>query len=159
MEKRLIVGDSIAHSIARMLIAISVKVIEMFNKKAANNAKRLLFISSVYTELVREGVLNQITHEQLNDKFCLANNTDCLTSGCVISKGVWRDIDFKTVLDNSVKNHSLKSNNFKGINDIDSFTRYLIATTPTWIQYDRNDMVNDIKELFNDQNQKVAAFS
>lgn len=148
MNRRLIVGDSISHSIARLLLTISVKIIERFDKKSANNAKRLLFISSVYTEMVREGLLNQITYEQLNEIFCLANNVDCLNSGCVISMTVWRDTDFKMAINNSVKNQTNPNQTYTGINDIDSFTRYLIESTPTWIRYDQQSMTQDIKDLF-----------
>lgn len=126
-----------------MLITSVLKLI------APPRARRLIYITTVYNQLVQENILKETTLAKLNQNMNLVCDESALKLPVEMSELIWHDICFKDIIKEELGQIVCNTNECLPFNDARAFSSRIVEQTPKWLMYgDRNKMVEDLEKLF-----------
>lgn len=143
--------------IIQAVLLLHLNVIGIFSPQVAQRAKRMLFLTSFATTLAREGIIKRSVLETLNVDLKLAKNSKCLLLGEELSRNMWRHkslggkelgegIGLKRYL--SIEDGWDSNRNFLSLDEIRTLGDKVIFATPKWIQYNSEEMRDDVTDFF-----------
>ena len=108
--------------------------------------KRVLFMTTVYVHYTREGIFHEVTMSKLNQKLDLVRYEDCLEAPCMFADKIWKDRDFLRSIDMGLVERLRKGLPITP-EQTDQLGTLIQERSPTWMRYQKRDMVDDFKRL------------
>ena len=130
-----------------MLIKVLLEFIGLFSKEAKRHGKRILFLSSLNTALVKEGILDIGTLNVLDNNLQLlrsADNAGAIEMGKVLADDIWQKANIKQLLSANCNNQAC---DYLPLSVATSFSDVLIPIIPDWLRYDPATMRRDMVDL------------
>lgn len=152
--------------VIQLIVLLHLSIVGIFSPEVAMRAKRMLFLTSLATELAKEGIVKRNVLDTLNSDLKLARNDRCLLLGKEISKHMWRHkslgggtlsegigLQIPVPSHNSEGwdgRHDLKPevSNFLSLSDIRTLNDKVMTATPKWVKYDSAKMREDMTDFF-----------
>jgi len=111
------------------------------------HGKRILLITTLHLQLVRDGIFREETLEKLNKALRLARYDDALQLPAAVYYKVWDDAKLqgaiKAVISGNIADHGLT------YTEAVQLSEAILTVTPEWLHYGRHDdMVKDLISLF-----------
>lgn len=136
----------LAELLIRYLLAVTMMLFGFFRPDKARAGKRAMFLISVYTALVKEGILQEISLESFNSTFELANNPDSLEVAQIASF-YWNDINLRSELDKCIDLDGSLDNKQSRLETIQRFCPTIVAQAPKWMKYDSAKMNKELSDV------------
>lgn len=114
------------------------------------HGKRIMLVTTLHLQLVRDGIFREETLEKLNSALRLARFDDALVLPATVYSSVWDDNKLQqaihSVIQGDLQHRSL------GFDEAKRLSESVLAVTPKWLQYGRReDMMKDLINLFYSQ--------
>lgn len=112
-----------------------------------NRGKRIIMLTTLHAQLVRDGVFHAETLQKLNDSLFLASSATALTLPASIYSSVWNAAQLQSIL------HEIDGK-YDGDTcllyaDAKKVSQSIITLTPMWLRYGSiDDMMRDVMSLF-----------
>ena len=135
--------------LSRWVIKSAVAVVGIFSPKAAENAKRILFLSSFNAACVAASIMDQQTLSTLNKALCVTSNEKSLDVGFDMASTIWNEKDLKD-LKNIIKTVDTEQSvkRFLSLQEAEIAVQQVLDKTPDWLKYDSKSMHYDVLDLF-----------
>lgn len=118
----------------------------------SRHGKRLFFITSLYSHVVRIEHLRAEAVSKLNEIMGLARREEALQFPVAYHEVVWNNTGIDTVLSEELLNKDIADDQALEV------SRKVVRLTPKWIRYGReDDMVQDVFELIRNGSSLAAA--
>lgn len=144
---------NISELIVYSILVIHTKVLARINPLRAQQAKRLLFLTSIASRLSKEGIITKVDFKELNENMKLSKSPHCLNIGVTYANRIWR-AEKDAVC--GVKWHILSGPTditgneptYMSISEIRQAQLDIRRKTPKWLRYESSVMDSDLTELF-----------
>lgn len=130
----------------RFLVAIILSVFGMFSPTNARYGKRLMFLTSVYAALVKEGIMQEMSIESFNETFRLAEDPSLLDA-TFIANGCWNKINLTSELSKCLSNQKHTEGWDGKMEIVADFSPRIVKSAPRWMYYGKDEMIKDISEI------------
>lgn len=130
----------------RFLVAVILQLFGFISPANAKFGKRLMFLTSVYAALVKEGIMQEMSIESFNETFQLAEDSTILDAGAV-AKGCWSKVDLTSELSKCMLINEELTDRQDRISLVERFSPVLVKRSPKWMQYDKDEMIRDISDI------------
>lgn len=127
----------------RWLIRAVIWVVGLFSPVSADNARRILFLSSFNAALVAKHLMDEETLSTLNSALSLTDSKECLAVGFELSDELWSKHEIETIFGS----HTTVSKRYLGMSEIEKLYQSIKAYTPDWLRYDDDNMRYDVIDL------------
>lgn len=136
----------LAELLIRYLLAATMMLFGIIKPEKARAGKRAMFLISVYTALVKEGILQEISLESFNSTFELANNPDSLEVAQIASF-YWDNINLRSELDKCIDMERTLDTKQSRLNAIHKFCPAVVEQAPRWMRYDVTKMNKELSDV------------
>lgn len=110
------------------------------------HGKRILLVTTLHLQLVRDGIFQEETLEKLNEALRLAKFNDALRLPAVVYDKVWDDQKLQEAI-RSASNGDIRGR-LIDFDEAKKLSESVVAVAPEWLRYGRrDDMVNDLITL------------
>ena len=111
------------------------------------HGKRILLVTTLHLQLVRDGIFREETLEKLNRALRLAKFDDALQLPAAVYDRVWDDAKLQAAV-RAVIRGSIRDQNLTYDNAV-KLSEAVLKVAPSWLHYGRHDdMVKDLVSLF-----------
>lgn len=133
----------------QLLVVINLKLVGIVNPAHAEKAKRMIFLMSLSSALMKEGIIKTKTLDSLNAELKLANDPSILLIGKELDGSIWDKKDLKKAFEEGWYGKTIteESKSFLSISEIDHISQKIANDSPQWIKYDTDKMHKDIRTL------------
>lgn len=136
----------LAELLIRYLLAATMILFGIIRPDKARAGKRVMFLISVYTAMVKEGILQEISLESFNKTFHLAEEPNSLEVAQMASF-YWNDINLRSELDKCISTDVSLDNKESRLRAIQLFCPYVVDKAPRWMKYDINKMNRELSDV------------
>lgn len=137
---------NIAELLIRYLLAAIMTLFGFIKPDKACAGKRAMFLISVYTALVKEGILQEISLESFNKTFQLAEEPNSLEVAQMASF-YWDTANLRSELDKCIKTDINLESKESRLHAIQLFCPYVVDQAPKWMRYDTNKMNKELSDV------------
>lgn len=130
----------------RFLVAVILQIFGVFSPHNAKYGKRLMFLTSVYAALVKEGIMQEMSLESFNETFKLAEDA-ALLDATFVANGCWNNINLTSELAKCLLNAEHLENRQDRITLVAKFSPLIVKSAPKWMRYDTAEMVRDVSDI------------
>lgn len=130
----------------RFLVAVILRLVGVFSPTKAKYGKRLMFLTSVYVALVKEGIMQEMSLDSFNETFKLAEDPTILDAA-VVANGCWSRVNLTSELSKCVRSLDEFSDREERLSLIERFSPILVKLAPSWMSYDKEEMIKDISNI------------
>lgn len=124
----------------------------LLSKITSQHGKRILFITSLYFQVVRIERMKAEIITKLNEVMGLTSNEDALRFPAKIRGVVWSNTDLTAALSEEVLDKDISEDRAREISE------HVVDIAPKWVRYGRRaDMVTDVMTLIQSGRQLAAA--
>lgn len=110
------------------------------------HGKRILLVTTLHLQLVRDGIFQEETLEKLNEALRLAKFNDALRLPQAVYDKVWDDKKLQEAI-RSASNGEIKGRMID-FEEAKRLSESVVSVSPEWLRYGRrDDMVNDLINL------------
>lgn len=113
----------------------------VLSKMLSNHGKRVMFVTSLYSRVVRFESLKAEAIEKLNDVMQLASNPNALELPTMAKNFIWKDRDIQTLLNETTLRNNIPEAEAQVISES------VVDLAPHWLQYPRDKMIDDVMSL------------
>ena len=113
----------------------------LLSKLISSHGKRIIFITSLYFEVVRLERLKTSAFTKLNDIMNLSSSEDALRLPAEFRRMVWGHTKIDSELSEEFLDKDISEERAKVIS-----TR-VVDLSPVWVRYDKRAMISDVLEL------------
>lgn len=117
----------------------------------SDHGKRVMFVTSLYSRIVRFDSLRFEAIEKLNDIMELATNHHALELPTLARNFIWKGVDIQGVLNEATLTESIPDDRAKELSE------KVIDLTPSWLQYSHDVMMKDLMSLIKQGPELVQA--
>lgn len=119
----------------------------LLSKTTKRRAKRILFIGSINNVLIKAGIMEARSVENICKDILKLRSTDALQISQSLAVGLW---DSDAIKDIVVSQHKLARGNkvHLTLNEAMAVTDKVIDISPIWLRYEASIMRRDIMEMF-----------
>lgn len=134
--------------ILKYLVVLS--LISLFRIFVPSKGKRMMYLVSIYSQLVEDKILEATTLDNLNMKLNLACQSEALQLPMELSEAIWKDISFKDLFKTELGQfYHCDENHCMPFTDAQIISARIVDKTPRWLMYDdKPNMVRDLATLF-----------
>lgn len=136
----------LAELLIRYLLAAAMALFGFIKPDKARAGKRAMFLISVYTALVKEGVLQEISLESFNKTFQLATEPNSLEVAQMASF-YWDNVNLRSELDKCISTDTALDTKESRLHAIQLFCPYVVERAPKWMKYDVNKMNKELSDV------------
>ena len=122
-------------------------VVGLFSKETKRRAKRLLFIGSVNSVMVRNGIMTHSSTEAVKGDILNLHDARALDLAQTFSEDFWDAERIKDIMLSQRKMASSGQTIHLSMNEAICVTDKVIEASPRWLRYDTPDMRRDIMEM------------
>lgn len=108
--------------------------------------KRLVVISTLYSKGAEEKVFSHIDYAKLNKNMKIASSFAAIESALCLQDTIWKDVDLNRLMVEASKNE-FNGEYVHGHVELTQLTEKIVDSLPSWIRYNREEMVADVKSL------------
>ena len=130
----------------RFLVAVILQVFGVFSPDNAKYGKRLMFLTSVYAALVKEGIMQEMSIESFNETFKLAEDA-ALLDATFVANGCWKNINLTSELAKCLLSMEHLDDRQDRISLVARFSPLIVKNAPRWMHYDKLEMVQDVSDI------------
>lgn len=130
----------------RFLVAVILQIFGLFSPANAKFGKRLMFLTSVYAALVKEGIMQEMSMESFNETFQLVEDSTLLDAA-IVANGCWRNINLTSELSKCLKTTEELTDRQDRINLVERFSPAIVKRAPKWMCYDTAEMIQDMSDV------------
>ena len=130
----------------RFLVAVILQIFGLFSPTNAKFGKRLMFLTSVYAALVKEGIMQEMSIESFNETFQLAEDATLLDAACV-ANACWSKVNLTSELSKCMRSMEELTDRQDRIILVERFSPAIVTRAPKWMHYDRDEMIRDISDI------------
>ncbi len=124
----------------------------LLSKITSQHGKRILFITSLYFQVVRIERMKAEIITKLNEVMGLTTNEDALRFPATFRGVVWSNTDLTAALNEEVLDKDISEDRAREISE------HVVDIAPKWVRYGRRaDMVTDVMTLIKSGGQLAAA--
>lgn len=124
----------------------------LLSKLISRHGKRIVFITSLYFQVVRIERLKSEGMAKLNQLMGLAASEDALQLPTLLRGMVWKNTDLGNALNEEALDSEITEARAEGI------AKRVVEMAPAWVRYGRQtDMVDDVKKLIQNGSMMAAA--
>ena len=134
--------------ICKYLVVLT--LISIFRIFMPSKGKKMMYIVSIYSQLVQDKILEATTLDNLNMKLNLACQPEALQFPMELSDAIWKDISFKDIFKEEL-GHYYQADGTHCIPFAEAqiISAKIVDRTPWWLRYDiKSNMVRDLATLF-----------
>ena len=132
--------------ITKISTSILTFVLTFLTRFLSAQFKRSFLLTTVYTRCYEEHVFATHDLARLNLRLNVACNLAAMESMSQLGSRIWKDVPLKDLLENNI------SCNLNGecVSQAETMLvcRRIAEATPSWLKYDKNEMVKDLALLF-----------
>lgn len=111
------------------------------------HTKRILLVTTLHLQLVRDGIFREETLEKLNQAMGLAKYEDALKVPAAVYDEVWDHDALSKAIHETVNGYVADA--CLPFEDAKKISESILNVTPHWLQYGRrDDMMKDLIQLF-----------
>lgn len=132
--------------ILRFLVALILLVFGFVSPQNAKYGKRLMFLTTVYAALVKEGIMQEMSLESFNDTFKLAEDA-ALLDATSVANGCWKNINLTSELTKCMTATEHLESRQDRISLVAKFSPLVVNHAPKWMLYDVDEMVRDVSDI------------
>lgn len=121
------------------------------SKLISRHGKRVLFVTSLYMEVVRLGRLKAEALGKLNTLMKIASCESALRLPVAMRGMVWSETGLSRELGEQLLDHELSDV------EVRELSKKVVALTPSWLRYEPPAMATDVYELIRNSSQLAAA--
>ena len=135
---------NIMEIVFRFIVALGLRIIGIISPSKATQGKRVMFMTSMYIALVREGILQEMSVQSFNDAFKLTDDYELLEVGRV-AQGCWDNINFKSQIDEFLPTEPDNTDTYQKqrLSLARRLSNQIVASAPKWMQYNKDEMLRD----------------
>lgn len=125
-------------------------LISVFRLLVPSKGKKLMYIVSIYSQLVQDKILEATTLDKLNMKLNLACQPEALRLPMELSEVIWKDISFKDLFKEELGQYQFcDDTHCIPFEDAQLISARIVERTPRWLHYDnKTKMIQDVATLF-----------
>ncbi len=125
-------------------------LISIFRIVVPNKGKKMMYIVSIYSQLVQDKILEATTLDKLNMKLNLACQPEALQLPMELGELIWKDISFKDLFKEELgQYYHSDSTHCIPFTEAQIISAKIVERTPKWLRYDnKSNMVRDVATLF-----------
>lgn len=127
----------------RGLVALILVLFGIFSPSKAKYGKRLMFLTTVYAAMVKEGILQEISLDAFNQTFCLTEDCAVLEATSV-AKGSWKNVNLTSELSACLLSAEQLQLQADRLSLISMFSPRVVKKAPSWMRYDEKEMIDDV---------------
>ena len=113
----------------------------LMSKLTSRHGKRIIFITSLYFQVVRLERLKSDAMTKLNEIMSLAACEDALRFPVAIRGMVWHNTDLSSTLSEELLDTDISEDRVKEISE------RVVGLTPKWLRYGQTEMLADVGAL------------
>ena len=134
--------------ICKYLVVLS--LISIFRIVVPNKGKKMMYIVSIYSQLVQDKILEATTLDKLNMKLNLACQPEALQLPMELGEVIWKDISFKDLFKEELgQYYHYDGTHCIPFTEAQIISAKIVERTPKWLRYDnKSNMVRDVATLF-----------
>lgn len=134
--------------ICKYLVVLS--LISIFRIVVPNKGKKMMYIVSIYSQLVQDKILEATTLDKLNMKLNLACQPEALQLPMELGEVIWKDISFKDLFKEELgQYYHYDGTHCIPFTEAQIISAKIVERTPKWLRYDnKSNMVLDVATLF-----------
>lgn len=134
--------------ICKYLFVLS--LISIFRVFVPSKGKKMMYIVSIYSQLVQDKILEATTLDNLNMKLNLACQPEALQFPMELSDAIWKDISFKDIFKEELgQYYQCDGTHCIPFAEAQIISAKIVDRTPWWLRYDiKSNMVRDLATLF-----------
>ena len=136
----------IVELILRFLVAVILQLFGFLSPANAKFGKRLMFLTSVYVALVKEGIMQEMSIESFNETFQLAEDS-ALLDATAVANGCWTKVNLTSELSKCMLTMDEFTTRQDRISLVKRFGPAIVQSAPKWMRYDREEMIRDISDI------------
>lgn len=130
----------------RFLVAVILQLFGFISPANAKFGKRLMFLTSAYAALVKEGIMQEMSIESFNETFHLAEDS-ALLDATSVANGCWSKINLTSELSKCMLNTEELTDRQDRISLVERFSPIIVKRSPKWMRYDNDEMIRDISDI------------
>lgn len=130
----------------RFLVALVLMVFGLFSPTKAKYGKRLMFLTTLYVALVKEGIMQEMSIGSFNETFQLVEDPTLLDATAV-ANGCWSRINLTSELSKCVRSVDEYSELTDRISLVERFSPAIVKLAPKWMYYGRDEMIRDVQDI------------
>lgn len=130
----------------RFLVAVILQLFGLFSPVNAKFGKRLMFLTSVYVALVKEGIMQEMSIESFNETFHLAEDS-ALLDATAVANGCWSKVNLTSELSKCMITMDEFNDRQDKITLVERFGPAIVKSAPKWMRYDKDEMIRDITDI------------
>lgn len=126
-------------------------LISVFRIFVPSKGKKMMYIVSIYSQLVEDKILEATTLDKLNMKLNLACQPEALRLPMELGEAIWKDISFKDLFKEELGQYYYTCDDIHCIpfDEAQIISAKIVERTPAWLRYDdKVSMVRDVATLF-----------
>ena len=113
----------------------------LMSKVTSRHGKRIIFVTSLYFKVVRIERLKTDAIAKLNTIMQLATSEDALRLPAALRGMVWRFSELPEALNEEILDTEVS------MEEALELSEKVVAASPVWVRYGRDDMVKDVLDL------------
>lgn len=123
--------------------------ISIFSFVVPTKGKKMMYIISIYSQLVQDKILEATTLDKLNMKLNLACQPEALKLPMELGDAIWKDISFKDIFKEELgQYYQCDSTHCIPFADAQIISAKIVEHTPWWLRYDiKSNMARDLATL------------
>lgn len=124
---------------------MDVFLIKLLCKILGGNFKRLVLLSTFYSQAVEDKIFSNIDFDKLNKNLKIANSSGAIQSALHAQEYVWKGIDLNQLIENAscrVLNEEKVT-----VENTWDLAEDIMDRLPEWVRYDRTKMRKDLQFL------------
>lgn len=143
------------HIVKYLLVLFLTGVFRVF---VPSKGKKMMYIVSIYSQLVEDKILEATTLDKLNMKLNLACQPEALRLPMVLGEAIWKDISFKDMFKEELgQYYHCDDTHCMPFADAQIISARIVDRTPWWLRYDTKvTMAQDLATLFYAASAKIA---
>lgn len=130
----------------RFLVALILLIFGVISPQNAKYGKRLMFLTTVYAALVKEGIMQEMSLESFNETFKLAEDA-ALLDATTVANGCWRNVNLSSELAQCMSTTEHLESRQDRISLVAKFSPRIVSNAPKWMQYGKDEMVRDVSDI------------
>lgn len=130
----------------RFCVALVLLVFGVFSPVNARYGKRLMFLTTLYAALVKEGIMQEMSIDSFNETFQLVEDP-ALLDATVVANGCWKRVNLTSELSKCVRSIDEFSDRQDRISLVERFSPAVVKLAPKWMNYGRDEMIRDVQDV------------